>query len=262
MEITSVHNPKLKLLKKLKTKKGREQTNLFLLEGIKPLALAFQQKTVLEAVFLEKEQEHNLLPALQELPGIRMDLVYLVPRELLLPLYETDSPQGVLAIAQRKAMDFQQVFKDSMQRILLLDRVQDPGNLGTIIRTAEGAGWDLVLCTKGCADLYNPKTIRSTMGSIMTMNLAQNVNGLDALEILKNKGFQIFCATLQNGVDYRSVEKVKPLVLILGNEGSGIEDPIIKRSDQNLYIPMHGHAESLNVAVAAGILMYHFEDTT
>lgn len=261
MEITSAQNPKIKLLKKLKTKKYRDQTGLFLLEGLKSIALAFEEETVLEGIFVEKGRENLFFHTLSELPHSRSDLIYIVPKELLLPLYDTDSPQGILAIARRQTTEFNLVYKESMQRILLLDRVQDPGNLGTIVRTADAAGWDLVLCTTGCADLYNPKTIRSTMGSILTMKLAQDADGLSALKFLKERGFQVFCATLENGFDFKGEDKKGPLVLVLGNEGSGIDPRILEVADRNVFIPMYGKAESLNVSVAAGILMYHFLDT-
>lgn len=258
MEISSSQNTKLKRLKKLKSKKYRDRFGEYLLEGFKSIELALTEQSTIDGIYLEKTQfDRGRLSFLDQI-DFPEDNIFIVEDELLQPLYETESPQGVLAVAKKPSTDFDFLWDDSLKQILFLDRVQDPGNLGTIIRTAEAAGYDLVVCGMGCADLFNPKTIRSTMGSVVTMKVACEAKGDDVLPFLKGNGFYVISAALNNSVDYRSMERKQPHVLILGNEGSGIREEILEQSDKNVKIPMHGKVESLNVSIAAGILLYHF----
>lgn len=260
MEITSAQNPKLKRLKKLKSKKYRDRFEEYILEGYKSIKLVLDEGIPLKEIYVEKSQRDNFFEKLALTPAESEGIVFFVEDELLKPLFETDNPQGILAVAEKKKTGFHDLWKDGIEKVVLLDRVQDPGNLGTIVRTAESAGYDLVVCTAGCADLFNQKTIRSTMGSIVTMNVACEADGSEVLDFLKSKGFVVYSSSLYDSVDYRHVEKRQPHVLVLGNEGSGIGEEILEKSDWKVKIPMCGKAESLNVSVAAGILLYHFAD--
>jgi TrmH family RNA methyltransferase len=260
MEITSSQNPKLKRLKKLKSKKYRDQFQAYLLEGYKSIALAMEEEAAIEGIFMEKAVAEDVLKRLSDHPGFRPELAYVVEDGLLQDLYETESPQGILAMVKKRVLPFKVDHGGVFKNIVLLDRIQDPGNLGTIIRTAEGAGYDLVLCGHGCADLYNSKTIRSTMGSIVTMPVLNNIDAVETAISLKDKGYTIYCAALRESQDYRQVPTHQPHLLVLGNEASGIQDELLACSDHNVKIPMQGKVESLNVSVAAGILLYHFGD--
>lgn len=142
--------------------------------------------------------------------------------------------------------------------IVVLDRIQDPGNMGTIIRTADAAGAQSIILLKGCVDIYNPKVIRSTMGSIFDMNIVNCVD--EDLDIIKNKGFNIVSSYLNTNNYYNSVDYGEKVALIIGNEGNGIKDEIIDKSDILVKIPIYGKAESLNAAMASGILMYEIKN--
>jgi TrmH family RNA methyltransferase len=136
--------------------------------------------------------------------------------------------------------------------------VQDPGNLGTIARTADAAGYDLLVLSKGCADIYSPKAVRSTMGSILNIKIITNVDSKDFIEFIKNKGYELISSSLEGSSNYKSVQLQGKSAIVFGNEGSGIENSILDASDHLVKIPIYGKAESLNVSVAAGILLYHF----
>ncbi|KPD01469.1 putative TrmH family tRNA/rRNA methyltransferase [Geobacillus sp. BCO2] len=145
-----------------------------------------------------------------------------------------------------------------MKTALLIDAVQDPGNLGTMIRTADAAGIDAVILGEGCADLYNAKVVRATQGSLFHLPV---VNGDLAQWIarFKEQGIPVYGTALEKAVDYRTVPLSSSFALLVGNEGSGIRPELLGLTTENVYIPIYGQAESLNVAVAAGILLYSLQ---
>lgn len=260
MEITSSQNAKLKRLKKLKSKKYRERFSEYVLEGYKSIRLVLDEGLEVKEIFVAKSQEMNFQDKLSLDLKLYEESLYIVEDDLLQPMYDTENPQGIIAVVGKQADRFEDLWDESIKKIVFLDRIQDPGNMGTIVRTAESAGYDLVVCSHGSADLYNSKTIRSTMGSIVTMRVACEANGVEVIDFLKEKGYTIYASALSKSVDYRMVDKQQPHVLVLGNEGGGISEEILERSHWSVKIPMYGKAESLNVAVAAGILLYHFAD--
>ncbi len=164
---------------------------------------------------------------------------------------ETETPQHIAAVCTVPVFEEKKV-----ERLLLLDAVQDPGNLGTLIRTADAAGLDAVILGEGTVDAFNGKTLRSAQGShfhlpILKQSLQQ------AIMKLKERGLPVYGSALKDAKEYKSVTAEGPFALIVGNEGAGIDPEILQMTDQNLYVPMYGQAESLNVAVAAAVLVYH-----
>ncbi len=164
---------------------------------------------------------------------------------------ETETPQQIAAVCHMPEEKLA-----SPQRVLLIDAVQDPGNLGTMIRTADAAGLDAVVLGDGTADAYNGKTLRSAQGSHFHIPVVRR-NLHTYVDELKAEGVKVYGTALQNGAPYRDMSQAEFFALIVGNEGAGVNAALLEKTDLNLYVPLYGQAESLNVAIAAAILVYH-----
>ncbi|MFT8323266.1 MAG: RNA methyltransferase [Bacillus sp. (in: firmicutes)] len=245
--IHSVKNPQVKEWKKLLSKKDRDKTGTFLVEGFHLVEEAFKAEAILDLIISEEV----------DLPGWDYgDLpVKIVTKEIMAQLTETETPQGIVAVCKQME-DASIVY--SGKTFVVLDKVQDPGNLGTIIRTADAAGIDAVVIGEGTVDIYNPKVVRSAQGSHFHLPIIkQKIPSF--IDALKEKNIPVFGTSLENGKDYREMKREQEgFCLIVGNEGSGVSKEVLVKTDANLYIPIYGKSESLNVAVAAGILLYHF----
>lgn len=184
-------------------------------------------------------------------PGVRCD--YVMKDGDFVKLADTKHPQGVLAIVKQKKYSLGDVSGGDLY--IILDTIQDPGNLGTIIRTAEAAGVSAVIMNKGCTDIFSPKVVRSTMGSIFRVPFIYTEDLSDAVRVIKEAGVTVYAATLSGS----SIAKEKPdrrRAFIIGNEGNGISEETLGLADKTVSIPMAGKVESLNAAVSAAILMY------
>ena len=155
--------------------------------------------------------------------------------------------------------DFLSSRKDGGLKLLVLETIQDPGNLGTMIRTAEGAGFDAVIADEKTVDVYNPKVTRSTMGSIFRVPIFYASDALSAVDLLKRENVTVYAAHLNAKSDYRVEKYAERLAFLIGNEGAGLSERVTKEADRLLKIPMKGKLESLNAAIAAAILMYSTE---
>jgi TrmH family RNA methyltransferase len=241
--IESVKNPKVKAWKKLLTKKERDQSGTYLIEGFHLVEEALKEQIVLEVIVnqdMERQTHMNL-------EGI--EVVY-VKDDVMKVICDTETPQGIAAVCEQKTVGIDDI---KLEKILLLDRIQDPGNLGTMIRTADAAGIDAVILGEGCADPYNPKVVRATQGSLfhlplMKVNLAEFIEKLD---------MPVYGTALEGGLPFEQVEKAESFALLMGNEGQGVSKNLLEITTKNLYIPIYGKSESLNVAIAAGILLYY-----
>jgi RNA methyltransferase, TrmH family len=241
--IESVKNPKVKAWKKLLTKKERDQSGTYLIEGFHLVEEALKEQIVLEVIVnqdMERQTHMNL-------EGI--EVVY-VKEDVMKVICDTETPQGIAAVCEQKTVSIDDI---KLEKLLLLDRVQDPGNLGTMIRTADAAGIDAVILGEGCADPYNPKVVRATQGSLfhlplMKVNLAEFIEKLD---------MPVYGTALEGGLPFEQVKKAESFALLMGNEGQGVSKDLLEITTKNLYIPIYGKSESLNVAIAAGILLYY-----
>jgi len=245
--ILSVKNPQVKEWKKRLTKKEREKTGTFLVEGFHLVEEAFKAEAIIDLIISEEidvpSWDYGDIP------------ITIVTKEIIKELSDTETPQGIFALCRQ--LDYPEILSTA-QTFIAIDQVQDPGNMGTIIRTADAAGVDAVIIGEGTVDIYNPKVVRSGQGShfhlpIVKTNLSAFIN------TLKERHIPVYGTALENGRNYREIEKTDTFCLILGNEGSGVSKQVLSKTDTNLYIPIHGKSESLNVAVAAGILMYYFK---
>lgn len=248
-EIQSSKNSLIKETKKLQQKKYRQQTQTYLLEGFHLIQEAKAANVTLKEVFISQRGVNEWSEWIE---GNLTDY-YLVSDDVLKTLASQPTPQGMIAVAE--------IVEDESQDLsgawLLLDNVQDPGNVGTMIRTADAAGFSGVILGTGSADLYNPKTLRSTQGSLYHLAVRSG----ELKEIIP-KFQQVDRPVYGTALDkeakaYQQVEKMSDFALVMGNEGQGMAPELLTMTDQNLYIPIKGQAESLNVAIAAGILMFH-----
>lgn len=178
---------------------------------------------------------------------------YILNEKMFNNISDTVNSQGVIGIFKIQIKNQLENLNEKM--ILLLDKIQDPGNLGTIIRTADAAGIKTILFTKGTTDPYSPKVVRSAMGSIFYMNIIQ----LDNIDLLKQKGYTIVSSALEDSINYKDLKINGKTILVLGNEANGVSKEILKISDTKVKIPIYGKAESLNVSIAGAILMYEYK---
>lgn len=238
MLITSLHNEYIKELVKLKQKKVRDQRGKFLIET-KHLVLEAFRAGLIEELILEKD----------EIFPLDVKTTY-VTREILKKLSMMDTPSKVMAVVRKPEYSL-----EKMEKILILDRIQDPGNLGTIIRSAKAFNFDLIVTSLDTTDIYNSKTIRSSQGMffhipVVTKELIHYIN------ILKEDGYKIVGTKVTNGKDVKEASIYSHFALVIGNEGQGMSEEVEALCDEFLYIKMSDDCESLNASVAASILMY------
>lgn len=239
--ITSLKNPKVAAWKALKDRKGRRESGCFLVEGRKMVEEALKSAFDVEAVLV---QEGVSFP-----DGLTMP-VYELPAHVLAAVCDTKTPQGIAAVVRMKEQSA------LGKHIVVLDGVQDPGNVGTIIRTADAAGLDGVLLSTQCADVFSPKVLRATMGSIFRMNLRTTDDLPGELTKLREKGYSILSSQLDGTPFYEREKVAEQFALIIGNEGNGVSEQVQQTATHRVRLPMRGGAESLNAAIAAAIMMY------
>lgn len=249
-EIYSTKNPVIKEIKKLHKKKYRSQTNQYLIDGQHLVQEAIHSQALIEMIFVTQK---GLLEA-GEMIQDYTDKTYLISEEVSKGLSDLPTPQGILAVIQKETEK-----RENLQgKWLLLDNVQDPGNVGTMIRTADAAGFSGVFLGEGTADCYSTKALRSMQGSNFHLPLLEGDLASFITE-LKKQSFTVYGTELnEEAVEFHKIQPSANIALIMGNEGQGVSAEILEQTDKNLYIPLLGQAESLNVGIAAGILMYHF----
>jgi RNA methyltransferase, TrmH family len=249
--IQSRENSLLKQVRKLKEKRYRTESNQFLIEGFRFLDEAVKSSFEVPYVFVN---ENNLdkwnASGLGE--HIRKDTkVYLIKDAVFKTIAGTESPQGVIAVVCNKKSKL----KEGDGFYVLVDRIQDPGNMGTIIRTAHAAGALGLLYTKGTVDIYNEKTLRSSMGSIFHLPVIED-ESINITRELKTRGFKLIVSSLDTKESFYDIDLKGNSIICVGNEGNGISDEVLELCDEKVRIPMPGGAESLNAAVAASIMIF------
>lgn len=252
--INSKSNEKVKFIKSLNEKKFREKENAFYIEGVKVVLETLENKAI-DIMFIAYSQEilsninggSNLLDKIQQLPPTKL---LHVDSQILKYITDTMTPQGVVAVIHIPRANICEI---SNNNILILDKIQDAGNIGTIIRSCDAFNINTIICIKGTTDVYSPKVVRSTMGSILRLNIIYIDE--DDLERLKTN-FTLVSTTLDSTKYINELDFTKKYAFILGNEANGIGTKIQNISDECVKIKMTNTAESLNVAVAAGIILY------
>ena len=253
--ITSTSNAKIKRIVQLrKKKKARDAEGVFLVEGIR-MFREIPEKLLQEIYISEscEEKEGKEIRRRASACGIRPELV---SDGVFAYLSDTQTPQGILCVVGQLSYSLEEVADASCPHMLVLDRLQDPGNVGTILRTAEGAGVTGILLDGECADIYNPKTIRSTMGSIFRMPFYYIQDLEEGIRYLKKRGICTYAAHLEGKRAYDEEDYRKPCAFLIGNEGNGLRPEIANLADTYIRIPMAGEVESLNAAIASAVLMF------
>ena len=240
MLYSSVDNSKIKDLKKLQTKKYRDKKGLFLVEG-KHLALEAYKTGYLKELLLE---ENELLP---------LDVMtYYMTNNVKNYLSELETPTNVIGVCNKK----EGIIKGN--KIVYLDCIQDPGNLGTIIRSCVAFNIDTLVLSRDCVDLYNSKVIRASQGLVFHLNIViADIN--EFCPNLKDNGYKIYGTKVTHGKSLKTIEKVSKFVIIMGNEGNGISELSSELCDEFIYIDMNDKCESLNVGVATSIILYELD---
>ncbi len=255
--ITSKDNPLYKAAHRLTRKKYRDETGEYLIEGIKPVEDAVSQGINIRRIFVREDRTDSV--------SFPDSLVSSVDRELFQKLSSTENSQGIIAVADKNIYPVARLteqMEDSSGNVLVLDRLQDPGNVGTVIRTAEAAGYEAVIVMSGTADVYSPKVVRAAAGSLFRSRLFYAADCEEAIKSIRLSGRKIVSTDLDTDILYSSVDISENTALVIGNEGQGVSRGFLEASDIKVRIPMEGSIESLNAAVAAGILMYQSHNKT
>jgi TrmH family RNA methyltransferase len=261
--IVSPENPLLKDAEKLKLKKYRDIEGRYLVEGLNLVQEAVHNGAVIETVFCRsssmEEEKEDLGLLLNELSDLEIPLIRLADH-LFDRMADTESPQGILSIVRQTRWEKEEFFThkegQTGTNFLVLDRIQDPGNAGTMIRTADAAGYGGVVSIKGTVDLYGPKTVRAAAGSLFRMPLFFFNTAEEAIDTLKNYGKRVLVTTPYADHSCFEVTMDKDIALVIGNEGAGVSEPFRNGADETIGIPMDSSVDSLNAAVAAGIFMF------
>ena len=286
--ITSVNNQRVKEVANLKQKKYRTESGTFFVEGLRAVQEAVQYADVTELFYTEaeagrldvvleaaesvtadtKEKSENKKNANnnnagtakkrnEAANGIRM---YQVDEKVMAKLSDTKAPQGVLAVIRTPEQNLRQLrpgtASDNNAPVIILDRVQDPGNLGTIIRTADAVGALGLILLEGCVDAYSPKVVRASMGSLFHLPVVQDVTAEEALTWCYRNGYEPAATALKNAQNVYKADISKKMAFLFGNEANGVAEELQAAAETRLFIPMAGLAESMNVAMAAGIILF------
>jgi len=254
--LTSLQNNQVKQVVSLHRRKGRDEAQKFLVEGWRFVEEAIQRGAEIEQVFFCPTRippEWQFL--IDEIYGQRL-AVEEVDERLLRRMCTTEEPQGILAVARQKTVSWGDLSVDTQTFLLIIDGVQDPGNLGTILRTALASGITQVCLTSGTVDLYNPKVLRSTMGTIFSLSVMNEVSVDEIIDFCQTNSLTMVTADLEGESLYIAEIGQAPMALVVGNEGKGPVERFKAAADKIVTIPMYNQVESLNVGIATGILLY------
>ncbi|MCM1525069.1 MAG: RNA methyltransferase [Ruminococcus sp.] len=258
VSVSSAANEKIKLYKRLcEDKKARKRERLFTVEGARLASDAASEGAVIKTVFVTDGAREKYSPLLKPLYELEDCSFYLITEELSRVMSRTQMPQGVFAVCEMPDMTRDRLLSSVKKggRYLILDNIQDPGNMGTMLRTADACGIDGVMVCS-CCDIFNPKTVRSAMGSIMRVRIAQT-SIEEAVSELKKRGVEIYAAVIENSAQpLNECDFSSGGAVMIGNEGSGLPEEHAELADKRITIKMHGRVNSLNASAAAAIIMW------
>lgn len=257
--ISSVTNKLIKEIASLKQRKYRDKFGMFLAEGVRLVEeCANACWPVAICIYTEEAAVHERAKAIIDQLSATNCRMVMVSEDIYNKISDTEQPQGIMVVVKKRQVSFEQILvsTDKQPLLVVLDGIQDPGNAGTIIRTADAAGCVGVIVLKGSADIYAGKTVRATMGSLFHMPVMEGMSPAELILKLKQANIKLLATCLQQSEVYYQTNFNCPAAIVLGNEGQGISHELIHAADACLHIPLVGHAESLNVAVAAGVVLY------
>ncbi|MBQ8206103.1 MAG: RNA methyltransferase [Bacilli bacterium] len=242
-EITSLNNEYIKYLYKLKDKKNRYKENKFIIEGFHLVEEAYKSNSLLEILTINELSNYN-------------DVNQIIVNETIIEkLSTTKNPQGVIGICEMKKHN--QLLGE---KLLILDNINDPGNMGTLIRSSLGFDIDTIIISEDCVDIYNEKTIRATQGSFFNSNIYVSDDLEATINELKQRNIKIIGTSLQSSINLKDIKNIDNYAILLGNEANGVKEKLLNLTDMNVKIEMNKKLESLNVAVAGSIIMYYLNN--
>jgi len=253
--ITSKDNEIIKNIRKLKEKKYRDQQNEYIVEGVKMIKEAILEEAKVKLIVVCEENVNSGAIDKKLLYEIaKYECIY-VSKKVFDLISDVQTPQGMLAVIEKENSEDKIDYTEDV--IVVLDGIQDPGNLGTILRTIDSVGLKQVIVSKETADSYNPKVVRSTMGAIFRVKVIESNNILETLKNMKKHKYKIMATSLETSHSIYDVDYNKK-VIVIGNEANGVSKEILDYADEKIKIPMLGKTESLNASVATGVILYEY----
>ena len=253
--ISSKDNELVKHIKKLKDKKYRDENNEYIVEGVKLIEEAVNENAKIKKIIICEDTTRTYeIPTNVMLEIAKYECIY-VTDKIFSSITQVTNPQGIMAIIEKNTQN--QEIDYSQDIIVVLDDVQDPGNLGTILRTVDSIGLNQIIVSKETADSYNPKVVRSTMGAIFRIKIIEVEDLKQTIKEIKKHHFKLMVTSLQTENSIYDIDFNKKIIVI-GNESNGVSKEIQEMADEKAIIPMLGKTESLNASVAAGIVMYEY----
>lgn len=253
--ITSKDNELIKHIRKLKDKKYRDESNEYVVEGVKLVEEAVKENAKIKQIIVCEDTTRTYeIPTHIMLEIAKYECIS-VSDKIFNIITQVTNPQGIMAIIEKNAQDAQIDYAQDI--IVVLDDVQDPGNLGTILRTVDSIGLNQIIVSKGTADAFNSKVVRSTMGAIFRIKIIEVENLAQAIKEMRKHHFKLMVTSLQTENSIYDIDFNKKIIVI-GNEANGVSKEIQDMADEKAKIPMLGRTESLNASVAAGVVMYEY----
>ena len=253
-KITSKDNNLIKHIKKLKEKKYRDEYKEYVVEGLKLIKEAIQEKVNIKYIIVCDGCDNNeIIEKHLKYEMAKLEFIY-VPQNIFKIITDVENPQGILAVVGKNNNKVIDIYEDI---ILVLDDIQDPGNLGTILRTADSVGLKQILVSAGTVDCYNPKVVRSTMGAVFRVKVIECEDLKKTLKELQGKEYRIMTTSLNAKKNIYEVD-YKKKIIVIGNEANGVSKEIQNIADEKVIIPMLGKTESLNASVATGVILYEY----
>ncbi len=252
-QIISIQNPFIKSLVLLQEKaKARKQSGTFLIEGQREIELALKGNYEIETILFQPDLISEF--AIDKFTKNQVELIE-ISKDVYQKLAYRDTTEGILAIANTKSLALENLKLSKNPLILIAESLEKPGNIGALLRTADAANLDAVIIANPKSDLYSPNIVRSSVGGLFTNQIATGSTS-EIIAFLKEKKINFYCATLQNSTSYHTQDYTKPTALVVGTEATGLSEEWRKEATQNIIIPMQGEIDSMNVSVAAAILIF------
>ena len=253
--ISSKDNELIKHIKKLKDKKHRDESNEYIIEGVKLIEEAVKEKARIKKIIVCEDTTRTYeIPTHIMYEIAKYECVY-ATNKVFASITQVTNPQGIMAIIEKGDTNVQIDYTQDI--IVALDDVQDPGNLGTILRTLDSIGLNQIIVSKGTADAFNSKVVRSTMGAIFRVKIIEVENLPQAIKEMRKHHFKLMVTSLQTENSIYDI-KFNKKIIVIGNEANGVSKEIQEMADEKAKIPMLGKTESLNASVAAGVVMYEY----
>lgn len=255
MTITSKDNETIKHIRKLKEKKYRDEYGEYVIEGIKLINEAIEENANIKTILIcDNCQKIDKINQTAMYEVAKQNCLY-VDEKVFNTITDVQNPQGILAVVEKKGTETEINYNEDV--IVVLDDIQDPGNIGTILRTLDSVGLSQVIISKKSGDVYNSKVVRSTMGAIFRVKIIESENLVDTLKTIKKHKFKVVSTSLETDKSMYDID-YKKVALVVGNEANGVSKEIQEMSDEKIKIPMLGKTESLNVSVATGVVLYEY----